>query len=159
MLPTVPNLFLYFFCSLHLFTHSEVVTALSWHTPNTHFHHLFYHHFCQSLLLKLIHLCELLQRPFDQQVNVTLLFGRKHIQLQRRTVRFKPALQEIFTEKWQKKKSKAILFKNTSLLEIKASSDGVREFNSIHYCASGKEKRLIWNGLPTSQECCYLCLL
>lgn len=99
------------FYLLHLFPNSGMVMALSWHTPNTHFHHLFYHHFYQSVLLKLIHLCELLERPFDQRVNVTLLFDREHIQLQRRTFRFKPVLKEIFTGKCQNKKTKSIPFR------------------------------------------------
>lgn len=84
------------FYLFHLFPNSGMVMVLSWHTPNTHFHHLFYHHFYQSVLLKLIHLCELLERPFDQRVNVTLLFDRERIQLQRRTFRFILFLKKYF---------------------------------------------------------------
>lgn len=43
-------------------------------------------------------------------------------------------------------------------MEIKAFSDDVGGLNSIHYCASGKEKSLTWDGLPTSQESIIICI-
>lgn len=43
-------------------------------------------------------------------------------------------------------------------MEIKAFSDDVGGLNSIHCCASGKEKSLTWDGLPTPQEIIVICI-
>lgn len=79
-------LLLFFYFSIFISispSHSEMVMVLSWYIPNTHFHHLFYYHFYQFLLLKLIHLGKLLECHLDQWVSELLLFHREHIQLKR----------------------------------------------------------------------------